>query len=321
MSQTKDISVGLAGARGYVGRELLALLEAHPRFRVDHLGSRQLEGQALSDLIDGGRDDIRFEALRENDIKDRPCDAWILALPNGLSAPWVAEIDTHAPNTVVLDLSGDNRFDDDWHYGLPEIDSEAPEGNSKRISNPGCYATAMQLAIWPMLTRIKGTPRCFGVSGYSGAGTNPSDKNDPAVLKDNFLPYAPIGHLHEREVSRHLDHHVHFMPHVAAYFRGILMTVDMELKAPMTAAEVLTFYRQSYSFEPLIHVQPDAPDMRDVREKHGAVLGGFAVDDKGERLVVYCALDNLLKGAATQAVQNLNIAFGLDAMTGIPQFS
>jgi len=319
MSANKDISIGLAGARGYVGRELLVLLEKHPRFRVDHLGSRQLEGKSLSDLIEGGRADIRFEALRENDMKDRQADAWILALPNGLAAPWVDAINTHAADTVILDLSGDHRFDDNWHYGLPEIDSEAPEGDPKRISNPGCYATAMQLALYPMYGRIKGTPRCFGVSGYSGAGTTPSDKNDPAVLKDNILAYAPVNHLHEREVTRHMDQQVHFMPHVASFFRGLLMTVDMELAKPMTAAEVLTLFRQSYSFEPLVHVQPDTPDMRDVRDQHHAVLGGFAVNEAGDRLVAYAALDNLLKGAATQAVQNLNIAFDLDPMTGIPQ--
>src|SRR5690606_2748637 len=102
--------------------------------------------------------------------------------------------------------------------------------------NPGCYATAMQLAISPLLDRLAGPPQCFGVSGYSGAGSTPSDKNDVDKLRDNLMPYALADHLHEREVSRHLGVPVEFMPHVAPHFRGITMTVNMHLREPLALA-------------------------------------------------------------------------------------
>ena len=112
---------------------------------------------------------------------------------------------------VIIDLSADYRFDPSWYYGLPEL-TRARHAGQRRISNPGCYATAMQLAIAPMLDVLDGPVQCFGVSGYSGAGTTPSDKNDPGKLRDNLMPYALTGHVHEREVSTQLHHPVEFMP-------------------------------------------------------------------------------------------------------------
>ena len=103
----------------------------------------------------------------------------MLALPNGKAAPFVAAVDAVAPRTAIVDLCADYRFDDDWHYGLPELSRAGYEGQ-RRISNPGCYATAMQLAIAPMRDALAAPAQCFGVSGYSGAGTTPSDSNDPA---------------------------------------------------------------------------------------------------------------------------------------------
>ncbi len=144
----------------------------------------------------------------------------MLALPNGMAAPFVAALDASAPATVVLDLSADYRFDPGWYYGLPELTRNDYNGQ-KRISNPGCYATAMQLALAPMLMQLAGPAQCFGVSGYSGAGTSPSDKNDPEKLRDNLMPYSLAGHVHEREASVHLGVPVQFMPHVAAHFRGL----------------------------------------------------------------------------------------------------
>src|SRR6185295_19929231 len=105
-----------------------------------------------------------------------------------------------ARDSLVVDLSADYRFDAKWFYGLPEL-YRGKYAGQKRISNPGCYATAMQLAIAPLLDRVDGPVQCFGVSGFSGAGTSPSDKNDAEKLRDNVMPYALTGHVHEREVS------------------------------------------------------------------------------------------------------------------------
>jgi N-acetyl-gamma-glutamyl-phosphate reductase len=218
---------------------------------------------------------------------------------------------------LIVDLSADHRFDDTWYYGLPELTRNHYKGQ-RRISNPGCYATAMQLAIAPLKDRLAAPPVCFGVSGYSGAGTMPSDKNDPQKLRDNLMPYALVDHMHEREVARQLGIPVEFMPHVASHFRGITMTVNLWLAQPMKRDEVVARYRDFYAGEPLVHVVDEAPWVSAIAGKHCAEIGGFALAPGGKRIVVVATLDNLLKGAATQAMQNLNLALGFDELTGIP---
>jgi N-acetyl-gamma-glutamyl-phosphate reductase len=244
-------------------------------------------------------------------------DAVILALPNGKAGGIVAALEAQAPDTLIVDLSADYRFDESWYYGLPEL-TRASYAGQRRISNPGCYATAMQLSIAPLLSRLAGPPQCFGVSGYSGAGTTPSDKNDTAKLRDNLMPYALADHMHEREVSRHLGVPVEFMPHVAPHFRGITMTVNVWLDTAMKVEEIAALYRTRYAGEPLIRILDEAPWVSRIAGRHGVEIGGFTVAPGGKRVVVVSTLDNLLKGAATQAMQNLNLAFGFDEYTSIP---
>jgi N-acetyl-gamma-glutamyl-phosphate reductase len=176
----------------------------------------------------------------------------------------------------------------------------------------------MQLAVAPMLGELAGPVQCFGVSGYSGAGTSPSDKNDPDKLRDNLMPYALTGHIHEREVSHQLGHPVEFMPHVAAHFRGLTITANLHLARVWTIDEVRLRYRQRYASEPLIRVLDEAPWVSRIAGQHHVEVGGFTLSGDGHRLVVVATEDNLLKGAATQALQNLNLAFGLDETMGIP---
>src|SRR5690606_28151816 len=204
-----------------------------------------------------------------------------------------------------------------WLYGLPEL-TRAGHAGRRRISNPGCYATAMQLAIAPMLDLLEGPVQCFGVSGYSGAGTTPSDRNDPAKLRDNLMPYALAGHVHEREVAHRLGHAVEFMPHVAPHFRGITLTANLHLARPFTLAEVRERHDACYRGEPLVRVLDEAPWVSRIAGRHHVELGGFTLSEDGCRLVVVATEDNLLKGAATQALQNLNLAFDLPEFTGVP---
>jgi N-acetyl-gamma-glutamyl-phosphate reductase len=200
---------------------------------------------------------------------------------------------------------------------LPELTRDRYRGE-RRISNPGCYASAMQFAIAPMLELVDGPVQCFGVSGYSGAGTTPSDKNDPAKLRDNLIPYALTGHLHEREVTRQLEHDVEFMPHVAPHFRGLTITANLHLRDAITLQQARQCYVDRYKGEPLLRVVDEAPWVSAIAGQHGVEVGGFTLSEDGRRLVVVATLDNLLKGAATQALQNLNLAFGYDEFEGIP---
>ena len=177
MTQEKK-TIGIVGARGHTGAELIRLIAAHPALELAFVSSRELDGQRVSGHSDAYAGELRYENLDPAAVAAKRADVVILALPNGKAAPYVEAIDKAAPDTLVVDLSADYRFDKAWYYGLPELTRGKWRGE-KRISNPGCYATAMELSIAPLKDLLAAPPVCFGVSGYSGAGTTPSDKNDP----------------------------------------------------------------------------------------------------------------------------------------------
>ncbi|MFK8032319.1 MAG: N-acetyl-gamma-glutamyl-phosphate reductase [Gammaproteobacteria bacterium] len=305
--------VGLIGARGFVGGELIRALQGHPEFELAYASSRALAGQLLRRAVPGSSSSLQFERLTHEDIAERNADIVVLALPNGLASDYEAVL---PESTVVIDLSADYRFDDSWYYGLPELTRDKA-ANQRRICNPGCYATAMQLALHPVRDLLDTPPSCFGVSGYSGAGTKKSRYNNPSTLDKNIIPYKTIDHIHEREVSRQLESPVHFTPHVASFFRGILMTVNIRFNSPLSLGDFQSRYAQAYASEAMIEMTEDVPMVNAAVGKSGATLGGFAVSDDGLRAVVHCTLDNLLKGAATQALQNMNLACGLNEFEGI----
>ncbi len=300
--------IGVVGARGHTGSELLAILERHQAVEVSHAGSRELVGQSVPEI-----DGLVFEDLSPNQLADLSLDAVFLALPNGVSTPFVEAI---SEETVIVDISADHRFDDTWVYGLPELFRDKIAG-ARRIANPGCYATIMQLAIAPFVDELDGVPAVFGVSGYSGSGTTPSPMTDPDRLRDNLMTYRLVEHIHEHEATKYLEHPVRFMPHVHPAFRGLLVTVHIPVGRPTTAEDVAQTFRDRYSEEPLIEIRERAPELRDGTGLTGAVLGGVEVSKDGHNIVVVGAEDNLLKGAAVQAVQNLNLALGLPELTGI----
>src|SRR3974390_759276 len=171
-------TVGIVGARGHVGAELIRLIAGHEGLELAFVSSRELAGQRVADQVPEFKGELRYENLDAAAIAAKRADAVVLALPNGKAAPYVEAIDKAAPETLIVDVSADYRFDDRWYYGLPELTRAGFRGQ-RRISNPGCYATAMQFAIAPLKELLAAPPACFGVSGSSGAGTTPSDKNDP----------------------------------------------------------------------------------------------------------------------------------------------
>ncbi|MEP6938456.1 MAG: N-acetyl-gamma-glutamyl-phosphate reductase [Rudaea sp.] len=313
---TASKSVGIVGARGYVGAELIRLVAAHPLLRLAFVSSRELAGQRVSAHIAEHHGEEVYENLTHEEVARKAADVVVLALPNDKAAELVAAIDAVAQDTLIIDLSADFRFDSAWFYGLPELYRGYYRGQ-RRISNPGCYATAMQLAIAPLQELLAAPPACFGVSGYSGAGTTPSERNDPGKLRDNLMPYALTNHVHEREVTRHLGIPVEFMPHVAAHFRGITMTVNLWLSQPMLRDAIVERYRERFAGEALIEIVDEAPWVSRIAGRHGMQIGGFDVAPGAKRVVVVATLDNLLKGAATQAMQNINLALGFDELSGI----
>jgi len=317
MSMSKQ-RIGIVGARGHTGAELIRLVAAHPGLELAFVSSRELDGQRVADQVEGFTGELRYANLDPAAVAAQGADVVVLALPNGKAAPYVEAIDKAKPETLIVDLSADYRFDERWYYGLPELTRERWRGE-KRISNPGCYATAVQLSIAPLKDLLAAPPVSFGVSGYSGAGTTPSDRNDPEKLRDNLMPYSLTGHMHEKEASRHLGVPVEFMPHVASHFRGLTVTTNLYLVRPIKREDVIARFNGAYAGEKLVRVLDEAPWVSHIAHKHHVEIGGFAVSADGKRVVVVATLDNLLKGAATQAMQNINRAMGVDEYTAIPR--
>jgi N-acetyl-gamma-glutamyl-phosphate reductase len=315
-----SIKVVIVGGRGYTGAELLPLINDHPDCELIAVGSSSVQGEPVSKHISGMDDcQLSFVDLQADNLNLFPADLYILALPNGRASDYVSAIDRVSPESVIIDLSADFRFDESWTYGQPErFESEIRA--AKRIANPGCYATGAQLALAPLLGQWKAIPVVFGVSGYSGAGKTPSRKNDLKLLADNLMPYALNDHIHEREVSHHFNSEVRLLPHVAPFFRGISLTLALELKQATNEKALFEQFNASYKNDPLIDVQQAVPELPQVRGQQNVILGGFSVGaDQPQKVSLVCVLDNLLKGAASQAVQNLNLAFGLAPLSGLNQ--
>ena len=304
-------NIGLLGARGFVGKEIIRLVSNHPFFEIGSVFSNSLAGESLE--ISPSKK-LVYKDLSINKLHLNNEDAFVLALPNGESTEYAKAISSHNPEAIILDLSSDNRFDNTWTYRIPEL--SAPISSTK-ISNPGCYASAMQFMLEPIKLIVKGYVHFFGVSGYSGAGSKPSPRNNKQLLKDNILPYSLVKHTHELEVRHNCYEKIFFTPHVSEFFRGILITGNFILSESQSAEKLMDLFDDFYRDHELIDIQKDAPDLQQVRHTSKVIIGGFDLDPELNRLTFCCAIDNLLKGAATQAIQNLNSAFGFEENLGI----
>ena len=304
-------TIGLLGGRGYVGQEIIKLLVNHKYLNITSIFSSSKAGQSVP--LNVGNE-LLYQDLSLDQIVLSDEDAFILALPNNESQNYVDLIHRHNPQAIIVDLSADHRFDQAWEYRVPEL-SETVQ--STKISNPGCYASAMQFMLEPLKNILAGPVHLYGISGYSGAGATPNSRNDQEALQDSILPYSLVSHLHEKEVKAHSYPEILFTPHVGNFFRGIMMTGNFILSESMSADEIYNLFVNHYQSEQLICIQPELPNLQDVQNTSNVIMGGFAVDQEIKRLTFCCALDNLLKGAATQTVQNLNSAFGWDDNLGI----
>ncbi|CAI5735780.1 unnamed protein product [Peronospora destructor] len=348
--------VGLLGARGYVGGELIRVIGRHPELELICASSRALAGKKVVKVASAPPlnphtklptkpvenvklnidPELEFCELGLDGIATSPfgesVDVWVLALPNGYCEDYATALNAlPREDKIIIDLSADQRFNSEWTYGLPE----APGGrlrlqSATHISNPGCYATGAQLGLIPLLggkpevseklLDVSVPPHVFGVSGYSGAGTNPSKANDLEVLTDNIIAYKSVKHIHEHEVSHQLGTPVRFMPHVAPFFQGIHLTLSAQLADDgiiTSAKQAEELYQEFFMNEALVKITPDIPLVKDNAYRPHVTVGGFQLDSDTGRLVVIATIDNLLKGAATQAVQNINVALGLDEYVGV----
>ncbi len=331
-----NIRVALAGATGYTGAEALRLLAAHPSAQVTMLCANRCAGQPISETLPSfsGVDlpmPVRFDAAAVAEVADFA----MLALPHGTAQH--AAADLLEAGVRVIDLSADHRFDDadayaavySEHarpeslahtvYGLAEHNREAIR-ESRLVGCPGCYPTSVILAAAP--ARFGGLLEGDEIiadckSGVSGAGRSPGPGAHFPETADGMRAYKTLAHRHAPEMGRALKGAtVRFVPHLVPMIRGILATVYLRLRAGVRAADVRRTYRAAYADEPFVHVVGEGvhPDTRHVRGTNRCHLGLF-VD--GDLLVVQSAIDNLGKGAAGQAVQNLNLMAGFPETTGL----
>ena len=321
------IKVGIVGASGYTGGELLRFLKNHPEIEIVAATSRQYDGNPVYKVHPHLRDlEIKFENLKPNEID---ADLVFTATPHGASMKIVPELVQN--DMKVVDLSGDYRFDnlatyEKWYgyehthplkavYGLPEINRELIK-DADLVANPGCYPTGAILACLPIVAEnIADRIVVDSKSGVSGAGVNPNEATHYPNCSDSVSPYAVTTHRHGPEIQEKLSNFgkakVSFTPHLVPVIRGIMTTVHGFITEDVSSEYVTEIYKEFYEGEPFVRVldQGEIPRLSSVRGSNYCHIGGFEIDDNG-RLVVASSIDNLVKGASGQAVHNMNLMFG-----------
>ncbi len=338
----KKTRVGIVGASGYTGVELVRLIETHPGLALTYVAAEKAAGKRLDavwpgliDLPVGALVIEAFEAHQPNDLAAR-VDALFLALPHGVAgrvAPALVDA-----GILVVDLGADFRLRDpavyarayglvhpsperlpSAVYGLVELFRE-PLRTARLIACPGCYPTAVTLAAWPLVRA--GLASDFivadGMSGVSGAGRTPSARNLFCEVAEAASPYGVGGsHRHVPEIEQTLGTTVAFTPHLVPMSRGMIATVNMRVDASISAEQVASLYSAAYAREPLVTLRSEPPSTLDVRGTSRAHV--HVVLDPARRVVTaFCAIDNLVKGASGQAMQALNVALGLPETAGLP---
>ena len=329
-------SVSVFGAAGFTGALTARLLHLHPSFELRALTARSDQGRRLDDVYPRHRVPLELEELdldRHADV-----DAAVVAYPHGAAVPLVAQL--RARGVRVLDLSADFRLHDAAVYGhwyrehqAPELLSEAVYGLPERyreeiakadlVANPGCYPTASLLALAP-LARAGAIAEVIidAKSGVSGAGRAPSEKTHFVTADENVNAYGVPSHRHIPEIEQelaildpaHPDLRITFVPHLVPLDQGEL--VSCYVTPAHDVGDLDGLYAEAYSAEPFVELASTPPGVRDVRETNICRISVHR-DERTGRVIVFAAIDNLWKGAASQAVQNLNLMFGLPEDEGI----
>ena len=326
-------SVLVAGASGFAGALAAQLVWRHPRLELVAVTSRSDAGSRLDRLYPRYR--VPLE-LRELDLDEAEgVDAAIVAYPHGASAPVVAEL--RGLGALVVDLSADFRLRDlplyeRWYgahgapellegavYGLPELHRQAIEG-AELVANPGCYPTAALLALAPLAAEgLIEDVVVDAKSGISGSGRGGGDANHFVTLVENSNPYKAEGHRHEPEILEQLGAlgskpSLTFVPHLVPLDQGELASCYVRPPRPVTQEELEGLFRERYANEPFVELVSEPPGVRDVRDSN---LCRISVVAREDRLLVFAVIDNLWKGASSQAVQNLNLMLGLEETEGL----
>lgn len=344
------IKVGIVGGTGYTGAELLRLLSVHPEVELSMITSRSEAGKPVSELFSGlrGKLDLSFSLPDFSGVGKEQlssCDLVFFATPNGIAMESVPEL--LSAGVRVIDLAADFRFSDtelwkQWYgiehacpdvvkeavYGLPEM-NRADIANARLVANPGCYPTATQLGLLPLVRAglVSGNIIVDAKSGVSGAGRGANVGTLLCEASESFKAYGVPGHRHLPEIQQGIERmagagvspftgDLVFVPHLTPMIRGIHATLYCTVNNH--GIDLQGLYESTFNSEPFVDVMPvgSHPETRSVRGCNQCRIAIHRPQGR-DTVVILSVIDNLVKGAAGQAIQNMNIMFGLDEMTGL----
>jgi N-acetyl-gamma-glutamyl-phosphate reductase len=316
------IKAGIIGAAGYTGGELIRLLLRHPQVQLVFAQSSSNTGNALSDVhrdLVGETELLFSETAPLNEV-----DVVFLCMAHGKSAEWWAN--TTVPGRLrVIDLGNDFRHTTSektpsgFVYGLPELQKESIK-TARLVANPGCFATAIQLALLPLTKpqMLAAAVHVTGITGATGAGQALSASTHFPWRVNNISAYKTLTHQHLGEIQASLQQAqglspaVHFVPWRGDFARGIFVSCTVVIHGPM--ARLQDHYQAFYQSHPFVFVEKNTIDLKQVINTNKCLI---QLEKEGDQLVVHACIDNLLKGASGQAVQNMNLMFGIDEAAGL----
>ncbi len=338
MTDGKKIKAMIFGGSGYGGSELLRILLFHPNVEIQAVTANEQAGRAVSDVHQNlrGLTELKFDEMPTDADNFSDTDVVFLALPHGHAIHLVPKLPQHLK---VIDLSGDFRIDDpdifkqfykldhvgdlqsEFVYGLTESNRNAI-ADAQFIANPGCFATATSLALEPLIANglISGRIVVDAKTGSSGSGNKPATNTHHPQRSNSFYAYKPFVHQHLPEIRQHLrtkgkvDDDFVFMTHSIPVSRGIFASCYVETKAAIAENELKALFLDHYRDAFFVRMVDGSPDINWVKNTN---FCDIAVHASGNQVVVFAAIDNLVKGAAGQAVQNMNVMYGLDEKTGL----
>ena len=341
------LRIGIIGASGYTGAELMRMAALHPEIEITYVTANQYADTKVTSLYPHltGLVDLTFEAY-DLESAGKSADAFFLALPHGKAMEVAPELLAAGYGYKVVDLSADFRLSDAsiyeaWYktghtnpeligkavYGLPELFEENIKG-ADFVSNPGCYPTGALLALAPLLkAKIVKTSGIIvdSLSGVSGAGRDAKPGTHFCKVEGSLTAYKVGGvHQHTPEMEQYMSQlageemTISFTPHLMPVSRGILTTAYADINGKTSLGELLERYRSFYAGKPFVHILPEGqyPETKNVAGSNYCHIG-LALDERTGKLIVVSAIDNLVKGASGQAIQNMNILMGLDQQTGL----
>lgn len=337
------IKVGIIGATGYVGQQLVGLLLRHQNCEISFVSSNSYAGISFSNIYRQYTGIFDMECIDHSEVKNHLAnvDLVFIALPHGLSFEIVKVC--YENNVKVIDIGADFRLKDidiykEWYqvdhgakelnqkavYGLPELYREEIKGASL-IGNPGCFPTASILGLIPLMKSDfvdKSSIIIDAKSGVSGAGRSVKVDNLYGEVNESFKAYGVASHRHTPEIEQELstvsneDIRLTFTPHLVPMNRGILATSYVSLVKEASQKDLYDLYKKEYKDEAFVRVIDELPQTKWVRDSNFCDIA-LRVDNRTNRVIVISAIDNMMKGAASQGIQNMNLMFGLDERTGL----